>query len=62
MPRPRYMETVTYPERSKPMIEEEDKDWHNVSLRKELNNEKDKLPKIRDDNRREKIHSEIGGK
>ena len=61
MPRPRYMETVAYPERGKSVAEQEEevKDWHNVSLRKELH-EREKLPKIGE--RREKMYSEIGGK
>lgn len=42
MPKPRYMSTIDYVERNKRPIleEEEDKDWHNISLRKELNSER----------------------
>lgn len=55
MPRPRYA-TLDYTER--PRRQEEDKDFHNVSLKKELGDNKEKLPRI-DDKRREKVYSEV---
>lgn len=65
MPKPRYVSTIDYVERIKRPIDdqEEDKDWHNVSLRKELNSERDKLPKLNEDSgRRQKMYSEVGHK
>lgn len=55
MPRPRYA-TLDYTER--PRKQEEDKDFHNVSLKKELGENKERLPRI-EDKRREKVYSEV---
>lgn len=63
MPKPRYVSTIDLPDKqnSRSSLEDAiDKDFHNISLKKELY-EKEKLPKIEDPHRRrEKIYSEVG--